>query len=79
MSQGMIFPSCVAVTSTIGTKYDFVMFGKCLDLKECMGLLLLVALNLTIKVIWMALLHGIKLVMIMKIQCTSDDRASLQC
>ena len=75
----MTFPSCVAVTSIIGTKYDFVMFGKCLDPKECMGLLLLVALNLTIKVIWMALLHGIKLVMNLKIQYTSDNRASLSC
>ena len=73
----MIFPSCVAVTYTIGTKYGSVIFGKCLDPKECTGLLLLFALNLTIKVLWMALLHGIELVMILEIQCTSDDRASL--
>ena len=75
----MTFLSCVAVTYTIGTKYGSVIFGKCLDPKECMGLLLLVALNLTIKVIWMALLHGIKLVMNLKIQYTSDNRASLSC
>jgi len=66
----MAFSSCVAIISTIGTKYGFVMFGKCLDPKECKGLLLLVALNLTIKVLWMALLHGI-LVMILKIQLYS--------
>ena len=77
MSQGMTFSSCVALISTIGTKYDFVMLGKCFDPKKCMGLRLLVALNLTIKVLWMALLHGTELVMILKIQCTSDDRASL--
>ena len=73
----MTFPSCVAITYTIGTKYGSVIFGKCLDPKECMRFLLLFALNLTIKVLWMTLLHGIELVMIMKIQCTSDDRASL--
>ena len=72
----MTFPSCVAVTYIIGTKYGSVIFGKCLDPKECMGLLLF-TLNLTIKVLWMALLHGIELVMILEIQCTSDDRASL--
>ena len=77
MFQGMTFSSCVAVTYTIGIKYGSVIFGKCLDPKECTGLLLLFALNLTIKVLWMALLHGIELVMILKIQCTSDDRASL--
>ena len=73
----MTFPSCVAVTYTIGTKYGYVIFGKCIYPKECTGLLLLFALNLTIKVLWMALLHGIELVMILKIQCTLDDRASL--
>ena len=73
----MIFPSCVAVTYTIGTKYGYVIFEKCLDPKECTWLLLLFALNLTIKVLWMALLHGIELVMILKIQCTLDYRASL--
>ena len=73
----MIFPSCVAITYTIGTKYGSVIFGKYLDPKECTGLVLLFALNLTIKVLWMALLHGIELVMILEIQCTSDDRASL--
>jgi hypothetical protein len=64
----MTFPCRVAVSSTIGTKYDFVMFGKCFDPKECMGLLLLVSLNLTIKVLWMTLLHGIELAMILEIQ-----------
>ena len=73
----MTFPSCVAITYTIGTKYGSVIFRKCLDPKECMGLLLLFALNLTIKVLWMALLHVIELVMILKIQCTSYDRALL--
>ena len=74
----MTFPSCVAVTYTVGTKYGSIIFGKCLDPKECTGLLLLFfALNLTMKVLWMALLHGIELVMILKIQCISDDRASL--
>ena len=73
----MTFLSCVAITYTIGTKYGSVIFGKCLDPKECTGLLLLFALNLTIKVLWMALLHSIELIMILKIQCTSDDRASL--
>ena len=73
----MTFPSCVAVTYTIETKYGSVIFRKCLDHKECTGLLLLFVLNLTIKVLWMALLHGIELVIILKIQCTSDDRASL--
>ena len=77
MFQSMIFSSYVAVTYIIGTKYGSVIFGKCLDPKECTGLLLLFALNLTIKVLWMALLHGIELIMILKIQCTSDDRASL--
>jgi len=77
MFQGMTFLSCVAVTYIIGTKYGSVIFGKCLNPKEFTGLLLLFALNLTIKVLWMALLHGIELVMILKIQCTSDDRASL--
>ena len=77
MFHGMTFLSCMAVTYTIRTKYSFVIFGKCLDPKECTGLLLLFALNLTIKVLWMALLHGIELVMILKIQCASDDRASL--
>jgi hypothetical protein len=55
----------------------FVIIGKCLDLKECTWLFLVVALNLTIKVLWMTLLHGIELVMILKIQCTSYGRASL--
>ena len=73
----MTCPSCMAVTYTIGTKYGYVIFGKCLDPKECTGLLFLFALNLTIKVLWMALLHGIELVMILKIQCTSDDRTLL--
>ena len=73
----MTFPSCVAVTYIIGTKYGSVIFEKCLDPKECTGLLLLFVLNLTIKVLWMALLHGIELVMILEIQCTSDDIASL--
>ena len=67
----MAFPNCVAIISIIGTKYGFVMFGKCLDPKECKGLLLLVAQNLTIKVLWMALLHGMELVMILKIQLYS--------
>ena len=73
----MTFPSRVAITYTIGTKYGSIIFEKCLDPKECIGLLLLSALNLTIKILWMTLLHGIELVMILKIQCTSDDRASL--
>ena len=77
MFQGMTFLSYVAVTYTIRTKYGSVIFRKCLDPKECTGLLLLFTLNLTIKVLWMALLHGIELVMILKIQCTSDDSASL--
>ena len=58
----MTFLSCVAITYTIGTKYGSIIFGKCLDPKECTGLLLLFALNLTIKVLWMALLHGIELI-----------------
>ena len=67
----MTFPSCAVVSYTIGTKYGSVIFGKCLDPKECKGLLLLVAQNLTIKVLWMALLYGIELVMILKIQLYS--------
>ena len=77
MFQGLTFLSCVAITYTIRTKYGSVIFGKCLDPNECTGLLLLFVLNLTIKVLWMALLHGIELVMILKIRCTSDVRASL--
>ena len=77
MFQDMTFSSCVAVTYTIETKYGYVILGNALTLKNARGCYFFFTLNLTIKVLWMALLYGIELVMILKIQCTSDDRASL--